>query len=108
MLASALLLQLTTSQEGATKPAWSLDGKATCFYSICRREVANFILSMEGGEPAINNFKYGANNPKWSPMVKKYYSHQVFHYKNYERFYFKSYTVPTWTMENQGLKRMNI
>jgi Tol biopolymer transport system component len=31
-----------------------------------------FILSMEGGEPVqLTTVKYGANNPKWSPMVKK-------------------------------------
>jgi hypothetical protein len=37
-------------------------------------------------------------------MVKKILS--SISYKNYERFYLnKSYTVPTWTMENQGLKK---
>jgi Tol biopolymer transport system component len=43
---------------------------------------------MEGGEPVqLTTFKYGANNPKWSPDGKKN-TIQVFHYKNYEKILF--------------------
>jgi hypothetical protein len=64
---------------------------------------------MEGGEPVqLTTFKYGANNPK-SPMVKNIFSSSIsLQELRKDSILNKSYTVPTWTMENQGLKRMNI
>jgi hypothetical protein len=64
---------------------------------------------MEGGEPVQLTVKYGANNPKWFPMVKntiliKYFITRT----KKDSILNKSYSAPTWTMENQGLKRMNI
>jgi hypothetical protein len=80
--------------------------KATCFYSICRREVANFYFIYGRWEPVqLTTFKYGANNPKWSPMVKNIILIKYFITRTTkDSILNKSYTVPTWTMENQGLK----
>jgi hypothetical protein len=61
---------------------------------------------MEGGEPVQLTTLNMVQTIKWSPMVKKYYSHQVFHYKNYE----DSILNKSYTLDNgkPGFKRMNI
>jgi Tol biopolymer transport system component len=62
---------LTTSQEGATKPAWSRTESNLLLFDTWR-EVANFyFIYGRWRTGTINNFKYGANNPKWSPDGKK-------------------------------------
>jgi Tol biopolymer transport system component len=66
-----------------------------------------FILSMEGGEPVqLTTVKYGANNPKWSPDGKKilFSSSISLQELRKDSILNKSYSAPTWTMENQGLK----
>ena len=72
MLGNAAPKQLTTHLDGATKPAWSPDGKQIAFTRSVADKSQLFILSMEGGEPLqLTNGKYGASNPKWSPDGKK-------------------------------------
>jgi Tol biopolymer transport system component len=86
------------------------DGKQLAFTRYVEEKSQIFILSMEGGEPVqLTTFKYGANNPKWSPDGKKNILIKYFITRTTkDSILNKSYTVPTWTMENQGLKRMNI
>jgi Tol biopolymer transport system component len=52
---NTLALQLTTSQEGH-KTCMEPDGKQLAFTRYVEEKSQIFILSMEGGEPAINNF----------------------------------------------------
>jgi dipeptidyl aminopeptidase/acylaminoacyl peptidase len=64
--------QVTSDKNGASRPAWSPDGKKLAFSRFVKDKMQIFILSMEGGEATqLTNFKYGANNPKWSPDGKK-------------------------------------
>jgi Tol biopolymer transport system component len=54
------------------------NGKQLAFTRYVEEKSQIFILSMEGGEPVqLTTFKYGANNPKWSPMVKKLFSSSI-------------------------------
>jgi dipeptidyl aminopeptidase/acylaminoacyl peptidase len=65
-------VQLTTSEEGASQPAWSPDGKQLAFTRKVGDKPQIFVLSMEGGEPwQLTKSKYGAASPKWSPDGKK-------------------------------------
>jgi Tol biopolymer transport system component len=81
---------LTTSQEGATKPAWSRTEKQLAFTRYVEEKSQIFILSMEGGEPVqLTTVKYGANNPKWSPDGKKNILIKYFITRTTKRFYFK-------------------
>ena len=98
-------IQLTTSKEGATKPAWSPDGKQLAFTRSVEDKSQIFILSLDGGEPMqLTNHKYGANNPKWSPDGKKILfsapiSLQVLIADSTLN---KSHSIPTWPMEKPG------
>jgi Tol biopolymer transport system component len=58
------------------------DGKQLAFTRYVEEKSQIFILSMEGGEPVQLTTLNSANKQNGLPMVKKYYSHQVFHYKN--------------------------
>ncbi len=65
-------VQLTTSKEGASQPAWSPDGSKIAFVRTADGKPQIFVLSLKGGEPQqITKYKYGASNPKWSPDGKK-------------------------------------
>jgi Tol biopolymer transport system component len=81
------------------------DGKQLAFTRYVEEKSQIFILSMEGGEPVqLTTVKYGANNPKWSPDGKKIlFSSSIFITRK-DSILNKSYSAPTWTMENQGLK----
>jgi dipeptidyl aminopeptidase/acylaminoacyl peptidase len=101
-------LQLTTSQEGARKPAWSPDGKQLAFTRYVEEKSQIFILSMDGGESVqLTTFKYGANNPKWSPDGKKilFSSSISLQELRKDSILNKSYSVPTWTMEKPGFEK---
>ena len=64
--------QITSDKNGASRPAWSPDGKLLAFSRFVKDKMQIFVLSMEGGEATqLTNFRYGANNPKWSPDGKK-------------------------------------
>lgn len=65
-------VQLTTSKEGASQPAWSPDGTRLAFVRSVDGKAQVFILSLKGGEPVqLTKHKYGASNPKWSPDGKQ-------------------------------------
>ncbi|MFV8441611.1 S9 family peptidase [Flavobacterium sp. LB2P44] len=101
-------LQLTTSKEGATKPAWSPDGKQLAFTRMIDDNSQIFILSTEGGEPIqLTSHKYGANNPKWSPDGKKimFSSNISFQELLKDSTLNKSFSIPTWTMEKPGFDK---
>ena len=67
-----LPLQLTSSKEGASQPAWSPDGRQLAFVRTVEGKPQIFILSMNGGEPLqLTKYKYGASSPKWSPDGKQ-------------------------------------
>jgi dipeptidyl aminopeptidase/acylaminoacyl peptidase len=105
---SSAPLQLTTSKEGATKPAWSPDGKQLAFTRTVEEKSQVFILSLEGGEPIqLTNFKYGANNPKWSPDGKKilFSSSISFQELSKDSILNKSNSIPSWTMEKPGFTK---
>jgi Tol biopolymer transport system component len=60
--------QLTYSNEGASQPAWSPDGRQLAFVRTVEGKGQVFLLSLAGGEPVqLTNFQYGANGPQWSP-----------------------------------------
>jgi len=67
-----LPLQLTSSKDGASQPAWSPDGRQLAFVRTVEGKPQIFILSMNGGEPLqLTKYKYGASSPKWSPDGKQ-------------------------------------
>ena len=43
-------VQLTTTKDGASRPAWSPNGKQIAFNPFVADKMQIFILSMEGGE----------------------------------------------------------
>jgi dipeptidyl aminopeptidase/acylaminoacyl peptidase len=104
---SSAPLQLTTSREGATKPAWSPDGKQLAFTRSVDDKNQIFILSLEGGEPLqLTSFKYGANNPKWSPDGKKILFSSSLSLLEFstDSILNKSHALPSWTMEKPGFE----
>lgn len=98
-------MQLTTSKEGATKPAWSPDGKQLAFTRSVDDKNQIFILSLAGGEPLqLTSFKYGANNPKWSPDGQKILFSSSLSLLEFstDSILNKSHVIPSWTMEKPG------
>jgi dipeptidyl aminopeptidase/acylaminoacyl peptidase len=98
-------IQLTTSKEGATKPAWSPDGKQLAFTRSVEDKPQVFILSLDGGEPMqLTKHKYGANNPKWSPDGKKILFSAPISLQELiaDSTLNKSHSIPSWTMEKPG------
>ena len=68
----ALPRQLTFSKDGASQPAWSLDGKQLAFVRTVEGRPQIFVLSLTGGEPMqLTKFKYSASAPRWSPDGKR-------------------------------------
>ncbi len=60
--------QLTFAREGASQPAWSLDGNTLAFVRNADGKPQIFLLNLTGGEPRqLTKAKYGATNPVWSP-----------------------------------------
>ena len=101
-------IQLTTSKEDATKPAWSPDGKQLAFTRSVEDKSQIFILSMEGGEPRqLTSYKYGAKNPKWSPDGNKILFSASISLQELikDSTLNKSYLIPTWTMEKPGFNK---
>ncbi|RTZ01462.1 S9 family peptidase [Flavobacterium sp. RSP49] len=102
---TAAPLQLTTSKEGATKPAWSPDGKQLAFTRSVEDKSQVFILSLDGGESMqLTSHKYGANNPKWSPDGKKILFSSSLSLQELiaDSILNKSHDIPTWAMEKPG------
>lgn len=102
---AATPIQLTTSKEGATKPAWSPDGKQLAFTRSVEDKPQVFILSLDGGEPMqLTKHKYGANNPKWSPDGKKILFSAPISLQELiaDSTLNKSHSIPSWTMEKPG------
>jgi Tol biopolymer transport system component len=63
-------VQLTTHKDGATKPAWSPDGKQIAFTDLLKKKNQIFILSMEGEPIQLTKDKYGASNLNGPQMAK--------------------------------------
>ncbi|RTY93580.1 S9 family peptidase [Flavobacterium sp. GSP27] len=102
---TATPLQLTTSKEGAAKPAWSPDGKQLAFTRSVEDKSQVFILSLDGGESMqLTSHKYGANNPKWSPDGKKILFSSSLSLQELiaDSTLNKSHDIPTWAMEKPG------
>ncbi len=102
---AATPIQLTTSKEAATKPAWSPDGKQLAFTRSVEDKPQVFILSLDGGEPMqLTKHKYGANNPKWSPDGKKILFSAPISLQELiaDSTLNKSHSIPSWTMEKPG------
>ena len=66
------LRQLTYSKEKTSQATFSPDGKSILFVRPNNGKPQLFLLQLSGGEPLqLTDFKYGVNNPKWSPDGKK-------------------------------------
>jgi len=105
---TAAPLQLTTSKEGATKPAWSPNGKQLAFTRAVEEKSQIFILSLEGGEPVqLTSFKYGANNPKWSPDGKRILFSSSLSLLEFstDSILNPSKALPSWAMEKPGFDK---
>ncbi|WP_206106007.1 S9 family peptidase [Olivibacter sp. XZL3] len=62
------LRQLTYSEQRASQPTFSPDGKDILFVRTVKGKSQLFLMSLSGGEPMqLTDFKYGATEPKWSP-----------------------------------------
>lgn len=100
--------QLTFGKEGATKPAWSPDGKKIAFNRLVDDKMQVFILSMDGGEAVqITKYKYGSSNPKWSPDGNKILFSASIPLKDLLRDSILNPTkaIPTWKMEKPGFDK---
>ncbi|MFV8362971.1 S9 family peptidase [Flavobacterium sp. ZT3P35] len=101
-------VQLTTHKDGATKPAWSPNGKQIAFTRSVEEKNQIFILSMEGGEPMqLTKDKYGASNPKWSPDGKKILFSSSIPLRDLlqDSILNPSKSIPTWKMEKPGFDK---
>ena len=101
-------VQLTTHKDGATRPAWSPDGKQIAFTRSVEDKNQIFILSMEGGEPMqLTKDKYGASNPKWSPDGKKILYSASIPLRDLlqDSILNPSKSIPTWKMEKPGFDK---
>ena len=107
-LKNSVPTQLTTNKDGATRPAWSPDGKKIAFVRSVEDKMQIFILLMEGGEPIqLTKHKYGATNPKWSPDGKKILFSASIPLRDLlqDSILNKSKTIPTWKMEKPGFDK---
>lgn len=107
-LNNSVPVQLTTNKDGATRPAWSPDGKQIAFTRSVEDKMQIFILSMEGGEPMqLTKHKYGASNPKWSPDGKKILFSSSIPLRELlqDSILNKSNAIPTWKMEKPGFDK---
>ena len=107
-LNNSVPVQLTTNKDGATRPAWSPDGKQIAFTRSVEDKMQIFILSMEGGEPIqLTKHKYGATNPKWSPDGKKILFSSSIPLRELlqDSILNKSNSIPTWKMEKPGFDK---
>ena len=107
-LNNSVPVQLTTNKDGATRPAWSPDGKQIAFTRSVEYKMQIFILSMEGGEPMqLTKHKYGATNPKWSPDGKKILFSSSIPLRELlqDSILNKSNSIPTWKMEKPGFDK---
>ncbi|MDI5950409.1 S9 family peptidase [Flavobacterium yafengii] len=107
-LNNSVPVQLTTNKDGATRPAWSPDGKQIAFTRSVEDKMQIFILSMEGGEPMqLTKHKYGATNPKWSPDGKRILFSSSIPLRELlqDSILNKSKTIPTWKMEKPGFDK---
>ena len=107
-LSNSVPVQLTTNKDGATRPAWSLDGKQIAFTRSVEDKMQIFILSMEGGEPMqLTKHKYGASNPKWSPDGKRILFSSSIPLRELlqDSILNKSNAIPTWKMEKPGFDK---
>ena len=107
-LNNSVPVQLTTTTDGATRPAWSPDGKQIAFIRSVADKMQIFILSMEGGEPIqLTKHKYGAANPKWSPDGKSILFSSSIPIREFlqDSVLNKLNTVPTWNMEKPGFSK---
>ena len=108
ILKNSVPTQLTTNKDGATRPAWSPDGKKIAFVRSVEDKMQIFILLMEGGEPIqLTKHKYGATNPKWSPDGKKILFSASIPLRDLlqDSILNKSKTIPTWKMEKPGFDK---
>ncbi|MFV8271172.1 S9 family peptidase [Flavobacterium sp. GT2N3] len=107
-LNNSVPVQLTTTTDGATRPAWSPDGKQIAFIRSVADKMQIFILSMEGGEPIqLTKHKYGAANPKWSPDGKSILFSSSIPLREFlqDSVLNKLNTVPTWNIEKPGFSK---
>ncbi|MDP3680103.1 MAG: S9 family peptidase [Flavobacterium sp.] len=107
-LNNSVPVQLTTNKDGATRPAWSPDGKQIAFTRSVEDKTQIFILSMEGGEPIqLTKHKYGASNPKWSPDGKRILFSSSIPLRELlqDSILNKSNAIPTWKMEKPGFDK---
>nr|WP_315180072.1 S9 family peptidase [uncultured Flavobacterium sp.] len=107
-LNNSVPVQLTTNKDGATRPAWSPDGKQIAFTRSVEDKTQIFILSMEGGEPMqLTKHKYGASNPKWSPDGKRILFSSSIPLRELlqDSTLNKSNAIPTWKMEKPGFDK---
>lgn len=106
--AKSIPQQLTFGKDGATKPAWSPDGKKIAFNRLVEDKMQVFILSMDGGEAVqLTKYKYGASNPKWSPDGNNILFSASIPLKDLLRDSILNPTksIPTWKMEKPGFDK---
>ena len=102
---NAAPVQLTTSKEGASQPAWSPDGKQLAFIRTINGKAQLFILSMEGGEPMqLTNHKYGVTAAEWAPGGKQLLFSAAISLQDLlkDSILNKTSDIPSWNFEKPG------
>lgn len=100
-------VQLTTSKEGGSQPAWSPDGKQLAFTRVAGDKSQIFILPMDGGEPMqLTSYKDGASNPVWSPDGKQILFSSGISLENVlkDSSLNSTHAVPQWPSEKPGFE----
>ncbi len=101
-------IQLTSSKDGSSQPAWSPDGKQLAFVRTVDNRPQLFILPMEGGEARqFTRNKNGASNPKWSPDGKNIIFSSAISLSDYlqDSLINPTNSFPLWDYEKPGFNK---
>ena len=104
----AIPVQLTSSKEGASQPAWSPDGKQLAFIRTTNGKAQIFILSMAGGEPIqLTNQKYAVTTVEWAPNGKQLLFSAAISLQDLlkDSTLNKNGNQPTWNFEKPGFAK---
>ncbi|MEA5458944.1 S9 family peptidase [Arcicella sp. LKC2W] len=99
--------QLTRGTESVGGASWSADSKQIAFTRNVKGKSQIFIMPLDGGEAVqLTDFKYGANNPQYSPDGNKisFSVNVTFSELLKDSVLNPSKKLPSWSVEKAGFK----